>query len=215
MANFIKNRSTKYNLVNDITQLKQATWHFISIYKVGQNSLKTDDDRIFKQNMLSKFTPKSNINKLVKKAESSKDKQAEVIKLLLSILTRPSKKVLQKSKFFEKDNIAKGSAKPKNKQSYTQALAPKVNDILKLKENFLNLLAKKIENIYRIINDFKQIKPRINMTTKSSSRKQIIIPIGNYNKSKFIASLNLYITNLNSTLRNIKSEVIANFIQAN
>ena len=52
------------------------------------------------------------------------------------------------------------------------------------------------------------------MTTKSSSRKQIIIPIGNYNKSKFIASLNLYITNLNSTLRNIKSEVIANFIQA-
>jgi len=52
------------------------------------------------------------------------------------------------------------------------------------------------------------------MTTKSSSRKQIIIPIGNYNKSKLIASLNLYITNLNSILRNIKSEVIANFIQA-
>ena len=66
-----------------------------------------------------------------------------------------------------------------------------------------------------MINDSGKIKPRINMTTKSPSKKQIIVSMGNNNKSKFIASLNLYITNLNSALRNIKSEVIADFIQAN
>jgi len=145
----------------------------------------------------------------------SKYKQAEIVKLLPSILTRPSKKVLKKSKFFEKGNIAKRSAKPKNKQSYTQVSALKVDNILKLKENFPNFLNKKIENIYRMINDSGKIKPRINMTTKSPSKKQIIVSMGNNNKSKFIASLNLYITNLNSALRNIKSEVIADFIQAN
>jgi len=82
---------------------------------------------------------------------------------------------------------------------------------LKLKKNFSNLLAKKIENIYRIINDSGKVKPRINMTTKGLSRKQIIVSMGNDNKSKFIASSNLHITNLNSVLRNIKSEVIGDF----
>jgi len=52
------------------------------------------------------------------------------------------------------------------------------------------------------------------MTTKYSSRKQIIIPIGNYNKSKFIACLNAHITNLTSILRNTKSDVMADFVQA-
>ena len=39
------------------------------------------------------------------------------------------------------------------KQSYVQAAGPSILDILKLKENYLNLPAKKIENIQRIIND--------------------------------------------------------------
>ena len=108
-----------------------------------------------------------------------KDKQAEVVKLHLSILARPPKKVLEKLKFFKKDNTTKKSAKPKNKQSYAQVSVPKVDNIFEFKENFSNLLAKKIENIYRMINDSEKVKPRINMTTKSSSRKQIIVSMGN------------------------------------
>ncbi len=41
------------------------------------------------------------------------------------------------------------------KQLYVQAAGPSILDILKLKENYLNLPAKKIENIQRIINDFR------------------------------------------------------------
>jgi len=60
---------------------------------------------------------------------------------------------LEKSRFFKKDNTKKRITKPKTKQLYAQALAPNVSEILKLKENFPNLLAKKIENIHRMIND--------------------------------------------------------------
>ena len=87
---------------------------------------------------------------------------------------------------------------------YAQALAPKVDEILKLKANCPSLLAKKI---YETINNSRKVKPGINMTMKDPSRKQIIIFIGNNNKAKFIASLSLQITNINSVLRNIKSDV--------
>ena len=79
---------------------------------------------------------------------------------------------------------------------------------MKLKENFSNLSAKKIKNIHRTINNFGKVKPKISMMTKDSLRKQIIVLIGNNNKSKFIASSNIHIININSILRNIKSDVM-------
>ena len=53
------------------------------------------------------------------------------------------------------------------------------------------------------------------MTTKGLSQKQIIVPMSNENKSKFIASSSKHITNLNSLLKNIKSDIMADFIHAN
>lgn len=105
--------------------------------------------------------------------------------------------------------------KPNNKQLYAQASVPKVGNILKIKENFSNLLAKKIENIYKMINNSGKVKHKLNMTTKDPSRKQTIILMDNDNKSKFMTSLSTYITNLNSVLRNIKSNIMADFVQMN
>jgi len=51
------------------------------------------------------------------------------------------------------------------------------------------------------------------MTTKKLSQKQIIIPISNDNKSKFIMDLSSHITNINRTLKNIKLDTKADFIQ--
>jgi len=84
---------------------------------------------------------------------------------------------------------------------------------LKLKENFSNLSAKKIKNIHRTINNFGKAKPKISMMTKDSLRKQIIVLIDNNNKSKFIAFSNIHIININSILRNIKSDVMTDFVQ--
>jgi len=48
--------------------------------------------------------------------------------------------------------------------------------------------------------------------TKGFSRKQVIIFMSNKNKAKFMESSSIYITNLNRALKNIKLEVMANFI---
>jgi len=88
----------------------------------------------------------------------------------------------------------------------------KVADILKLKEDYLNLLTKKIENIHRIINDISKSKPCIKMITKSLSQKQIIVPMGKDNITKFMTSSSIYVANLNRSLKNIKSNVMANYV---
>ena len=64
-----------------------------------------------------------------------------------------------------------------------------------------------------MISDSGKSKSKLNMTTKSSLRKQIIIPMGNNNKTKFIASSSAHITNINSVLKNIKSNIRADFIR--
>jgi len=50
-------------------------------------------------------------------------------------------------KFFKKGNISKENTKPK-KQSYAQALAPNISNILKINQNFPNLSVEKIEDIH-------------------------------------------------------------------
>ena len=50
------------------------------------------------------------------------------------------------------------------------------------------------------------------MTTKSLSRKQVIIPISNNNKIKFIEDSYTHILNLNRALKNIKSNIMVDFI---
>ena len=65
-----------------------------------------------------------------------------------------------------------------------------------------------------MINGFGKVKPRISMTTKGSSRRQIIVHIDNDYILNFIKSFGSYITNLNRTFKNIKSEIMADFIQS-
>lgn len=83
---------------------------------------------------------------------------------------------------------------------------------MKIKEIFPNLQAKKIEKIHKVINNNSKPKPKINMTMKDLSRKQVIILMSNENKAKFMESSSVHIINLNRALKDIKSEVIADFV---
>ena len=85
-------------------------------------------------------------------------------------------------------------------------------EVLKIKKMFLNLQANKIENIQKIIKDNSKPKPRINITTKRPLRKHVIVPMNNNNKTKFMKKSSTHITNINRALKNIKLEVMANFI---
>ena len=81
---------------------------------------------------------------------------------------------------------------------------------MKLKENYPDLLAKKIENTQKIINNSK---PYIKITTKGPFYKQIIISIGKENANKFMISTSNYVTNINKALKSIKSDIMADYIQ--
>ena len=91
-------------------------------------------------------------------------------------------------------------------------LTTTIREVLKIKEIFPNLQVKKIKNIQKIINNHGKLKPKINMTTKSPLRKQVIILMNNNNKTKFMKDSYNYIANNNRVLKNIKSEVIVDFI---
>ena len=71
----------------------------------------------------------------------------------------------------------------------------------------------KIEQVQKVINGPKnKSKPRISITTKGSSCKQVIISMDNDITKKFIKESNSHITNINCALKAIKSSMIADFI---
>ena len=106
--------------------------------------------------------------------------------------------------------------KSNRKEGYicAQTSSGSVKEILKIKDNFPNLLFKKIEDIYKVINGIGKLKPYIKMTTKNSSHKQIIVFMDSKNIRKFMASSGDHIDNLNYTLKDIKSNTIINFIHS-
>ena len=62
--------------------------------------------------------------------------------------------------------------------------------------------------IHKVINNINQkSKPKFNMMTKSSLRKQIIIPMS-------IIQSNMHIVKINRLLKEVKSEILANYIHS-
>jgi len=83
---------------------------------------------------------------------------------------QPNKKTLSKlsnrRKNTNKDNKKTGSS---NLILYVNVAGTNIKDILKLKNNFPNLLVKKIEKIYKIVKDQNKHRLRINIMTKGLS----------------------------------------------
>jgi len=57
-------------------------------------------------------------------------------------------------------------------------------------------------------------KPKINMTTKGLSRKEVIIPMAKHIAELIINSAYIHITNINKCLRNSKSDIVTDFIRS-
>ena len=86
---------------------------------------------------------------------------------------------------------------------------------LKIKKVFLNLSNKKIDSVQKIINRINdKPKPRLNMTTKCPSYKQVIIPMNNDLGKRFVKNAANHVTNINCSLKSIKSNIYTNFIRA-
>ena len=55
-------------------------------------------------------------------------------------------------------------------------------------------------------------KPKINMTTKGPLRKQVIVSIAKSNTELIVNLAHQHIANINKCLKNIKSDIITDFI---
>ena len=77
---------------------------------------------------------------------------------------------------------------------------------------FLTTSSKKIADINNIINKSSLIKFKINMSTKRSSRKQVIIPISESNTNIIGSNASFHINSINRYLKETNLNTLANFI---
>jgi len=97
--------------------------------------------------------------------------------------------------------------------SFAQAMKDNIENILKIKDIFPKLFSSKIIEIHNISNNNrKKSKLKLNITTKEPSRKKIIIPISKNNSNIMISQENIYISNINRLLKDVKFKVLADFI---
>jgi len=73
-------------------------------------------------------------------------------------------------------------------------------EVLKIKEAFPALNAKKIDQINNIIKGNPKPKLQIQIMTKGPSRKQVIVPMSKKNNSNFMKNLALHVANINRQL---------------
>jgi len=103
------------------------------------------------------------------------------------LLAKTKKEVNVISKYFhsKKPTVVNKNQDINNNsgKSYAQASKPSINTskVLKIKETFPSLSAKKINQVNSIVNGQPKPKPCIKMTTKGPSRKQVIIPMSREN----------------------------------
>ena len=169
-----------------------------------------------KAKISSKFTPRitSNPGKNNKKIAKHVLVTIEKIPPPSSFLAKSKKEVNIISKYFQSNKPLAEPKKPT--MSYAQASKQIANTskVLKIKEVFSALNAKKIDQISNIVKGNLKPKPHIQMTTKDPFRKQVIIPISSKNNNIFMKNSATHVANINRLLRNAKSEVLVNYIHS-
>ena len=128
----------------------------------------------------------------------------------MSVAPPPPNKIVEST-------VKKVSKLSNIKKSYVQAsksnVLHNVEDILQVKETFPALLANKVRNMLKAKNSGKSSKkPRINMTTRGPSRKEVIILMAKHNTELIVNSAHTHISNINKCLKISKSDIVADFI---
>ena len=213
LAKYIQGKQVNGNKVNDLDDfdgMGDAIWNFISsVYMSKWDALFTNQkSNTLRAKITSKFTPcipPSNGNS---KKDTPKSTPVTINKAPpLSPLPAKSKKEINViSKYFHPKNLLTNktdrSTNLQTDKSYAQASKTTTNmsDILKIKETFPALNAKKIDQVNNIVHGQSKPKPCIKMTTKGPSRKHIIIPISSDNAASFMKNSLLNVANINREL---------------
>ena len=223
---YILNKKVNPKTANDFKDfdgIGNAVWNFISsVYQSSWDSLHTNNKTItLREKISTKFTPKiapssnTKTNKMVSKpVPASIDKVPPSPPLPAKI----AKEVNTISKYFKNNKPSNDKSKDRSKpsKSYAQASKPTISiaEVLKIKKTFPTLSVEKIDQVNNIVKGLSKPKPRIQMTTKGPSRKQVIIPMSKKNVESFIKNSSFHVSNMNKQLRNAKTEILIDFIWA-
>ena len=161
---------------------------------------------------MAKFTPKIQPALGKNSKDINRPNLVNMERIPLPIPAKSQKEVNVISKYFEDIKPATTSKQPL--KSYAQASKQNISmsEVIKIKEAFPSIGAKKIDQINNIIKGTPKTKPHIQMTMKSPLRKHVIIPMGSDNNASFMKNSSTHVTNINRALRNVKSEVLVDFI---
>ena len=228
MAKYIVNKKVNPKTANDLQNfdgIGNSVWNFIStVYQAGWDSLYTDNrSKTLREKISSKFTPRitpNNAKKNSKELPNSIPISLDKVPLPPPLLAKSAKEVNAISKYFQnKKPPVENKEKEISKHIKTYAQVSKsqvsTSDVLKIKEAFLALNAKKIDQVNNIVKGNPKSKPKMQMTTKGLLRKQVIIPMSKDNINAFMKNSSLHMANINSQLCNAKLEVLTNYICAN
>jgi len=117
--------------------------------------------------------------------------------------------------------IEKKATKPTiMKKSYVQAskanISMSIEDVIQVKEAFPSLSADEVGKMLKAKNSSGgSKKPKINMTMKGQSRREVIIPMTKTNAELIVNSAHIHTSNINKCLKNSKSDTFADFIRLN
>jgi len=91
-----------------------------------------------------------------------------------------------------------------------------IEDIIWVKEVFPTLSADEVGKMLKAKNSGRSMKkPKINMTTREQSRREVIIPMTKANAELIVNSAHIHVSNVNKCLKNSKSDTFADFIRFN
>ena len=208
MACFLRQRNLEGRNGNNIRHLDpfgESAWDFISaIFESGRDTLTTSNESTIRSNIAKEFSKKTNLPSKVNTRDG-----IQISKVPPPIPPRPSKKVLDKSRIFQKTFSVKGNSQV----SYAQA-ASYVSNALKIKEAFPDLPNKKVLEIHNAAFAQPVNKTRkIQHTTKGPSRKQAIIPVPLDLAENIMGDASTHIFQINALLKNIKSTMRSEFIR--
>ena len=220
MAKYILNKQvqpSKANDLDDLDSIDNVVWMFISsIYDSNWDTLFTDNKtNTLRKKIAYKFTLRVQATPYKNPKEINKPSLASIERTSLPIPAKLPKKANIIFKFFKNKSLdTLTTAKTK---FYAQVSRQNTStmDVIKIKETFPSIGVEKIDQINNIVKGAPKQKPCIQMTTKGPSYKQVIIPMGNENNINFMKNSSIHITNLNRNFRNVKSEVLVDFICSN
>ena len=106
------------------------------------------------------------------------------------------------------------------KKSYTQASkvinSTNIEDVIQVKKAFPALSADEVGKMLKAKNSNGGMKkPKINMTIRGQSRREVIISMTRANAELIVNSAHIHTTNINKCLKNSNSNIVADFIHFN